>query len=117
MLIARSTNYVSLSDIPNVIRQNHDALKIGFTDTNRVKHASYRSENCLFWFQPMKDGHTKIILIHAGHRMEYHSWLNSPYLIRENSLSFWDIDPDERNRLARFISEISELIYAKASQC
>lgn len=117
MLIARRDNRIALSDIPSLIRQNPHELKIGFTETNEVKHASHRSDDYLFWFQPMDDGHTKLVIIHSGHRMEYHAWLNSPYLIRENSWSSWDIHPEERSRLAKFISEITELVYTKAGQC
>lgn len=117
MLIARRDGRVGLSDIPRLIRENPHELQIGFTSSNTIKHASHRSQDYLFWFQPMKDGHTKLIIIHSGHRMEYHAWLNSPYLIKENNLSWWDIHPDERSRLAKFISEISDLIHAKAGQC
>lgn len=116
MTIIGNGDFIFLSEVPNLIQEQPDSLKITFSKEKTVLHAKHTTQNCLFWFEQKPDNHARFIIFQDNYRLEYHTWCNSPYLIKHNSLEFWNIHPDDQIRLQKFAAEVVELINEKASQ-
>ncbi len=109
MIIARAHCFIGLSDIPNTIISKPD-VELMLDSSNNIVTAVQQKQFYCFTFNQLPEHHASFVITQKNYVLEYKTWCLSPYMVRHNSVEFWDIDIIERIRWQKYAQQIVTLL-------